>query len=81
MAQHDALAPAAPTTGVDTALADDCGIGPAPGIEPSPDAWLEHDRLDAYRVSLDFQQLAARPCRGRGLGALRDQLDRASVSV
>ncbi len=49
--------------------------------EPRPDTWLEHDRLDAYRVSLEFQQLAARFCRGKGLGALRDQLDRASVSV
>ncbi|MGE0455889.1 MAG: four helix bundle protein [Vicinamibacteria bacterium] len=54
---------------------------PARGREPQPDAWLEHDRLDAYRVSLEFQQLAARLCRGRGLGALRDQLDRASVSI
>jgi four helix bundle protein len=49
--------------------------------EPLPDAWLDHDRLDAYRVSLEFQQLAARLCRGKGLGALRDQLDRASVSI
>jgi four helix bundle protein len=53
----------------------------APSREPRPDAWLEHDRLDAYRVSLEFQQLAARLCRGKGLGALRDQLDRASVSI
>ena len=76
MAQFDA-GPAAGTS------AAPVGSSPAPvhDPEPQPDAWLEHDRLDAYRVSLEFQQLAARLCRGRGLGALRDQLDRASVSV
>ena len=37
--------------------------------------------LDAYRVAVDFQLLAASICSGRRLGALRDQLDRASVSV
>jgi len=50
-------------------------------FEPRPTAWLDHDRLDAYRVSIEFQQIAARLCRGKGLGALRDQLDRASVSI
>ncbi|MGE3845059.1 MAG: four helix bundle protein [Vicinamibacterales bacterium] len=59
---------------------DRAAAGSAPAA-PATDAWLDHDRLDAYRVSLEFQQLAARLCRGRGLGALRDQLDRASVSV
>jgi four helix bundle protein len=39
------------------------------------------ERLDAYRVAVEFQLLAASICSGRRLGALRDQLDRASVSV
>jgi len=75
MAQFDAV-PAGPS-------ASPAGLALAPvhDHEPLPDAWLEHDRLDAYRVSLEFQQLAARLCRAKGLGALRDQLDRASVSV
>ncbi|MGE0455345.1 MAG: four helix bundle protein [Vicinamibacteria bacterium] len=66
--------------GVSAALAGPTSA-PAQDREPQPDAWLEHDRLDAYRVSLEFQQVAARLCRGKGLGALRDQLDRASVSI
>ncbi|MGE0453670.1 MAG: four helix bundle protein [Vicinamibacteria bacterium] len=81
MAQPDAGRAAGPAfAGVSVALA---GPTPAPthDHEQQPDAWLEHDRLDAYRVSIEFQQLAARLCRGKGLGALRDQLDRASVSV
>ncbi|MGE0454844.1 MAG: four helix bundle protein [Vicinamibacteria bacterium] len=75
MAQFDDV-PAGPS-------ATPAGAASAPvrDREPRPDAWLEHERLDAYRVSLEFQQLAARLCRGKGLGALRDQLDRASVSV
>jgi four helix bundle protein len=39
------------------------------------------ERLDAYRVAVEFQLLAASICSGRRLGALRDQLDRASVSI
>lgn len=42
---------------------------------------LDPERLDVYRVALEFQVLAAGFCRRRGLGALRDQLDRASVSI
>jgi len=75
MASIDDAVPAGPSAGRATAP------HPARGFEASPDAWLEHDRLDAYRVSLEFQQIAARLCRGKGLGALRDQLDRASVSI
>jgi len=52
-----------------------------PAPEAGPAGWLEHERLDAYRVALEFQQIAARICRTKGLGALRDQLDRASVSI
>ena len=39
------------------------------------------ERLDVYRVAVQFQLLAASICSGRRLGALRDQLDRASVSI
>ena len=39
------------------------------------------ERLDVYRVAFEFQVLAASIGAGRRLGALRDQLDRASVSV
>lgn len=40
------------------------------------------ERLDCYRVALDFQTIAAGICADRRMGAnLRDQLDRASVSV
>jgi four helix bundle protein len=39
------------------------------------------ERLDAYRVAVQFQLLAASIGSGRKLGALRDQLDRASVSI
>ncbi|MGE0455797.1 MAG: four helix bundle protein [Vicinamibacteria bacterium] len=37
--------------------------------------------MDVYRLALEFQALAARLGRARGIGALRDQLDRASCSV
>lgn len=53
--------------------------------DPAQDApavpWLDPDRLDVYRLALEFQILAAHLCRTRGIGALRDQLDRASCSV
>ena len=39
------------------------------------------ERLDVYRVAVEFQLLAASICSGRRLGALRDQLDRARVSI
>lgn len=64
----------------------ECTAEPVPGpvLKPAVDPgsrWLDPERLDAYRVALEFQGLAAGICRRRGLGALRDQLDRASVSV
>ena len=53
---------------------------PVPVRRPSevvPDC----ERLDAYRVAIEFQLVAASVCSGRRLGVLRDQLDRASVSI
>src|SRR5262245_35534080 len=49
------------------------------GTVPAP--YLDCERLDCYRVAVDFQVVAARMASGRSLGALRDQLDRASVSI
>ena len=42
---------------------------------------LDCERLDVYRVAVEFQLLAASIAAGRRLGVLRDQLDRASVSI
>ena len=53
---------------------------PVPVRRPS-DVVPDCERLDAYRVAVEFQLLAASIGSGRRLGALRDQLDRASVSV
>jgi four helix bundle protein len=49
------------------------------GTAPAP--YLDCERLDCYRVAVEFQVVAARIAAGRSLGALRDQLDRASVST
>ena len=56
-----------------------------PDPEPAgvvPVAFLDCERLDCYRAAVEFQAIAA--ClvsSSRRLGALRDQLDRASVSI
>jgi four helix bundle protein len=53
--------------------------GPA-GVRPVPH--LDCERLDCYRVAVEFQTIAARLCSSRRIGVtLRDQLDRASVSI
>jgi len=41
---------------------------------------LDAEKLDVYRVAIEFQVLAARLLPRRGLVALRDQFDRASVT-
>jgi four helix bundle protein len=51
---------------------------PGPG---APTAYLDCERLDCYRVAAEFQTIAARLVANRRVGALRDQLDRASVSI
>jgi four helix bundle protein len=54
---------------------------PARGPVP-PSAFLDAERLDAYRVAVEFQTIAAGIGSNRRVGAtLRDQLDRASVSI
>jgi four helix bundle protein len=59
---------------------------PFPEPDSGPDsphpAYLDCERLDVYRVALDFQKTAAGLGSNRRVGAtLRDQLDRASVSI
>jgi len=57
---------------------------------PAPDAslplfagaaLLDAEKLDCYRLAVEFQTLAAPLLRQRGASSLRDQLDRASVSI
>ena len=42
---------------------------------------LDCERLDVYRIALEFQVLVPRFLPRRGYAALRDQLDRASASI
>ena len=44
-------------------------------------ALLDAEKLDAYRVALEFQAVAVRLVPKRGCAELRDQLDRASISI
>ena len=51
---------------------------------PEPDGTRPVPHLDCerlYRVAVEFQAIAARLLSNRRVGALRDQLDRASVST
>ena len=52
---------------------------PNPGPATAPH--LDCERLDCYRVAVEFQTIAARLVSNRRVGALREQLDRASVSI
>jgi four helix bundle protein len=59
---------------------------PVPEPAPVPDEgtvpFLSPERLEVYRLAVDFQRAAARIGSNRRIGAiLRDQLDRASVSI
>jgi four helix bundle protein len=44
-------------------------------------ALLDAERLDCYRVAVEFQSLAGQLLPRRGQSNLRDQFDRASVSI
>jgi four helix bundle protein len=44
-------------------------------------ALLDAEKLDCYRLAVEFQSLACRLLPKRGYAGLRDQLDRASVSI
>jgi four helix bundle protein len=52
----------------------------APALEAAPEPALDFERLDVYRVALDFQLLASE-LSARGDSILRDQLRRASLSI
>jgi four helix bundle protein len=53
---------------------------PVPG-PAGEGAHFDCERLDCYRVAVEYQTIAAGLASNRRLGALRDQLDRASVSI
>ncbi len=52
-----------------------------PNMQAASAAWLAAERLDAYRVALEFLGHATEVRRGGMTAALRDQLDRASSSI
>jgi four helix bundle protein len=65
-------------------MSSDFASGSAPAAATPPfsgDALLDAEKLDCYRLAVEFQALAARLLPKRGHSSLRDQLDRASVSI
>jgi len=44
-------------------------------------ALLDAEKLDVYRIALEFQAVAGGLVPKRGYAELRDQLDRASISI
>jgi four helix bundle protein len=44
-------------------------------------ALLDAEKLDCYRIALEFQAIAVQLLPKRGCSELRDQLDRASISI
>jgi four helix bundle protein len=48
---------------------------------PDASAQIDCERLDCYRVGVEFQTMATQLVTNRHAGALRAQLDRASVSI
>jgi four helix bundle protein len=44
-------------------------------------AWLPHERLDVYRLALQLHEAGAALLPRRGRTALRDQLERATMSI
>jgi four helix bundle protein len=44
-------------------------------------ALLDAEKLDCYRIALEFQVIAGQLVPKRGYAELRDQLDRASISI
>jgi four helix bundle protein len=51
-----------------------------PTLAPA-DVSLDAERLDVYRLALEFHRFTAPLQELRGVGSLRDQLDRASASI
>ncbi len=44
-------------------------------------ALLDAEKLDCYRIALEFQAIVGQLVPKRGCSELRDQLDRASISI
>ena len=60
----------------------DFAPGPAQSADGAPPfALLDAEKLDCYRLAVEFQALATRINPRRSQAVLRDQLDRASVSI
>ena len=58
----------------------------APGPEPPAPlfagaALLDAEKLDVYRIALEFQAITGQLVPKRGYAELRDQLERASISI
>ena len=49
--------------------------------QPQPQAYLPHERLDVYRLALEYRRSLASLANVRGIAPLRDQLFRAADSV
>src|SRR2546427_2387409 len=61
-------------------------FAPAPAHSPAEPlfagaALLDAEKLDCYRIALEFQAVAGQLVPKRGHAELRDQLDRASISI
>lgn len=55
-------------------------LAPAPAATAVPPL-LDAEKLDAYRVAIEFQVIASQLVPKRGHSELRDQLERASISI
>jgi hypothetical protein len=62
-------------------MPNDFAAGAAPETPLFAEAVLDAEKLDCYRLAVEFQSLACRLLPKRGYAGLRDQLDRASVSI
>ena len=58
-----------------------CSRPAATRVAVSAEPLFDAQRLDVYRVALEFQVLSTTLLPRRGQAALRDQLDRASASI
>ena len=54
---------------------------PVPAAPADSAPLLDFERLDVYRVALEFQALASSIALPQGRRELRDQLDRAALSI
>ena len=54
---------------------------PSPAPPFAGDALLDAEKLDVYRIALEFQAIAGQLVPKRGYAELRDQLERASISI